>query len=199
MNRTLSSRLLIGFLLTILTLFVILNTYGMSLLTKRLTKKKEESLGRQANLIVSESSEKPFNLITDNNYLNFILKSLEKQLGIRTWIVNPYGKIVIDSAGLHLNNSINVNTLDPDFLENTLHHNTLFPGIIDEPMLSYIHTTSRDFSIKGYIVLHTPESSIKEQVHLYIDIINICLLIFFIILLLVFLYVYYITIIPWDI
>ena len=44
MKRTLSVRLLICFLLATLSIFLLLNTYGMNLLSEKLTKRKEEQL-----------------------------------------------------------------------------------------------------------------------------------------------------------
>lgn len=196
MKRTLSVRLLICFLLATLSIFLLLNTYGMNLLSKKLTKRKEEQLSLEANLIASEYLGNFYGDSNSIEHLNAIVKSLEKYLSIRTWIVNPSGEIIVDSSYNTSLGEININDLDPDFLGNTVYHHTEFPGLIDEPMLSYIHPVVSNYRVRGYIVLHLPEKLIIDQTYTYIDAINLSFLIFFIILSAIFIYIYYITIVP---
>lgn len=196
MKSTLATRLFICFLLSILSIFLLFNTYGMDYLSKRLTRQKEEQLSREANLIASEYFDNFYDDIYQADYLNAILKSLEKYLGIRTWIVNPSGEIIANSSYGSSWEEVNINELDPDFLGNTIHHNTHFPGLINEPAISYIHTVTHNYRVRGYIVLHSQESDITSQTYLYIDAINICFLIFLITLFIIYLYIYYLTILP---
>ncbi len=196
MKRTLSVRLLICFLIATLSFFLLLNTYGMNLLSKRLTKKKEEQLSLEANLIASEYLGSFYGDSYSTEHLNAIMKSLEKYLSIRIWIVNPSGEIIVDSSYSTPLEKININDLDPDFLGNTVHYHTEFPGLFNEPMLSYIHPVVSNYRVRGYIVLHSPEKLIVDQTYTYIDVINLSFLVFFLILFAIFAYIYYITIVP---
>ena len=69
----------------------------------------------------------------------------------------------------------------------------MFKNIFREPMLSVIYRVDYNFRLRGYIVLHSPMSEIQDRANMYLDVINICFLIFFPLLFLIFIYIYYIT------
>ena len=78
----------------------------------------------------------------------------------------------------------------------TLSENTILEGLLYEPMLSVIHRVDYNFQLRGYIVLHSPMRDIEDKATIYLDVVNICFLIFFPFLLLIFLYIYILTVRP---
>ncbi|NLK28327.1 MAG: GHKL domain-containing protein [Clostridiales bacterium] len=198
MKKTIWSRLIICFLLAGILIFVLLNTYGMKLLETRLRKSKIEQLYKEANLISSEYLENFYHSKMTLDLLTNQLRSIDTFLGIRVWIVNPDGTIIVDSSYAGNATNQNLNDLDPSFLEEgTLVENTYFVGIFPEPMMSFIHPVSYDYQIRGYIVLHTSQRGITAEANAYyLDAINLCYLIFLPLLFIIFLYIFYITAIP---
>ncbi|MBH1940754.1 HAMP domain-containing histidine kinase [Mobilitalea sibirica] len=193
MKKTLWSRLILCYLISVVLVFVLLNTYGMNLLEKELQRDKETQLYKQANLISNEYMGNFYDDTTIN--LHEQLKSIDTYLDIRVWIVNAAGDIIVDSAYKNPP-QFNLTEYDPSFLDKSTSENIIIRGVINEPMLSYTKTVTYDYRIMGYIVLFTPHSEIRNNALLYIDVINICFLIFFPLLLLIFLYIYYITASP---
>jgi signal transduction histidine kinase len=63
-------------------------------------------------------------------------------------------------------------------------------------MLALTRPISYDFDVSGYIVLFTSYKTIEVSTAIYLDVINICFLIFLSILLIMFLYIYLITVVP---
>lgn len=163
----------------------------MSLLEKRLKNDKVDLLLTEAGLINSEYLNDLYNETLDINNLTSQLRSIETYLNIRVWIVNPKGEVMIDSKSSKAPSSINLNEIDPTFLDKTKSEGTMFKGIFSEPMLSVVQTLNYNYQFRGYIVLHTPMRVIEEQTETYFNVINICFLLFFPMLLLVFLYIYY--------
>lgn len=196
MKNTIWSRLIVCFMISVVSTFIFLNTYGMNLLENRLKKDQINLLHKEASLIISSYRGHFFE---DDNLLDDIatqFTSIDSYLNIRVWIVSRDGHIVADSSNVSNPPNVNLNDLDPDFLKKTLSENTMFEGLLYEPMLSIIHRVDYNFQLRGYIVLHSPMSEIESRANIYLDVINILFLIFFTLLLVIFVYIYYITVKP---
>jgi signal transduction histidine kinase len=196
--RKLWTRFIIGYVLVSVFMFLILNTYGMNRLKDSLWKKKTQLLYNEANLIKSEYMSDFYNGLISTDYLVSQLRSIDGFLGIRVWIVNAHGVIIADSSYSSIALNKNLYDLDPSFLsKDTFSKDTFFDGIFTEPMLSVIQPVSYNYQIKGYIVLHTSQNGITREASTnYMNIINLCLLLFLPFLAAIFLYIYYITVIP---
>jgi signal transduction histidine kinase len=165
----------------------------MTLLKNKLKKDQINLLYKEASLIANAYRG---NIFVENNLdddLASQFKSIDTYLNIRVWIVNREGRIIADSSNVNNPLDINLNDLDPQFLNKTLSENTMFKNIFREPMLSVIYRVDYNFRLRGYIVLHSPMSEIQDRANMYLDVINICFLIFFPLLFLIFIYIYYIT------
>ena len=159
----------------------------------KLKKDQINLLYKEASLIANAYRG---NIFVENNLdddLASQFKSIDTYLNIRVWIVNREGRIIADSSNVNNPLDINLNDLDPQFLNKTLSENTMFKNIFREPMLSVIYRVDYNFRLRGYIVLHSPMSEIQDRANMYLDVINICFLIFFPLLFLIFIYIYYIT------
>ena len=196
MKKTLWSRLIVCFLAAVVLVFLFLNTYGMDQLEKRILNDKKNLLITEAGLINSEYLGDFYEDTMNANNLASQLRSIETYLNVRVWIVNAKGEIIIDSKGSNKTYPVNLNEIDPTFLENTVVYNSMLKDLLREKMLSVIQTVTYNYQFRGYIVLHIPMSVIEKEATLYFDVINICFLIFFPMLLLIFLYIYYMTAAP---
>lgn len=193
MKKTLWLRLILCYLISVVMVFILVNTYGMTLLKNKLKKDQINLLYKEASLIANAYRG---NIFVENNLdddLASQFKSIDTYLNIRVWIVNREGRIIADSSNVNNPLDVNLNDLDPQFLNKTLSENTMFKNIFREPMLSVIYRVDYNFRLRGYIVLHSPMSEIQDRANMYLDVINICFLIFFPLLFLIFIYIYYIT------
>jgi len=198
MRRTIWSRLLVCFLLASGVTFLLLNTYGIKLLEQRLKANKINQLYKEANLISAEYMDNFYQSRMSLDSIASQIRSIDTFLGIRVWIVNSDGVVMADSSYTGNVVSINLYDLDPTFLsEDTIQENVKFEGVFREPMLSYIHPVSYNYQIRGYIVLHTSQAGVTADANsYYLDIVNLCFLIFIPLLLIIFIYIYIITAIP---
>lgn len=168
----------------------------MNLLENRLKKNKAEDLYNEARIMSSEYMDNFYSSTITLDYLDTQLHSIENLLNIRTWIVSPEGNVISDSSYSSNAKGININDLDPDFLNITTSDRTYFKDYFSEPMFSYVQPVSYDYKVRGYIVLYMPLSQIVNSAVVYMDVINICFLIFLPLLFLIFVYIYYLTEIP---
>jgi len=195
-KKTLFTQLLLCYLLASISIFVLLNTFGMDKIEQRMTKDKIEHLRKEAQIISDEYLSSFFgNRLTLVN-LKTQLKSVDSFLDVRVWIVNSNGLVIADTKNPTSAPTIHINELDPTFLSYPVSEYTFFKGVFTEPMLSVIETVNYDFKTRGYIVLHTSLRGINNDTIYYLDVINICFLIFLPLMLLLFVYVYHITASP---
>jgi len=196
MKKTLWSRLVICYVFAGVLIFLLLNTYGMNYLENRLKNDKKALLLNEAKLISSEYMSSFYDENLTLNTLKSQLRSIDKFLDIRVWIVSPDHVILADSSTMGNAQGINIDNLDPIFFENTISEDTFFEGVLSEHMLCVYEPVSYNMKVRGYIVLLTSLSGIQNETVYYVDVINICFLIFLPLLFIIFLYIYYITAIP---
>jgi signal transduction histidine kinase len=165
----------------------------MSLLENRLKKDQINLLYKEASLIATEYRGNFFEEDKTLDDLASQFTSIDTYLNIRVWIVNREGIIIADSSNVSNPPNINLNDIDAEFLDKTMSENTMLSDLLYEPMLTIIHRIDYNFQLRGYIVLHSPMREIQNKANIYLDVINICFLLFFPLLLLIFLYIHYIT------
>lgn len=196
MRKTLWLRLITCYLAAVVLVFVLVNTYGRSLLEQRITEESKSKLAEEADFIVSEYLSIFGNNTKTTDELMMQLKSISKFLGIRTWIVNDIGRIIIDSSDKPSAKNRNVSDLYPGLLNTGYIGNVFISEVFTEPMLALTRPISYNYDVNGYIILFTSYKAIQNSTDVYLDVINTCFLIFLSILLLIFLYIYLITLVP---
>lgn len=197
MKRSLFLKLFLCYLLAGVSLFTIMNTYGISRIQHSLVEEKKNVLYEEASLISSEYVQNYFMENLSLNGLSTQLRTIDTFLDTRIWFVQTDGTILLDTRDVYVfSKDLNLHTLSPTLLENVFTENVTIPNILTEPMLSLVYPVSSNYAVRGYIVMHTPIASIKKASVYYTDIINICFLIFLILLSLVFVYIYFLTIRP---
>lgn len=196
MRKTIWSRLMLCYLLSGVMIFLLLNTYGANLLVQKLKNDKMDQMMNEAKLIASEYTTSFFDHTMSLDNLTVQLKSIDTFLGIRVWIVNSNGIIIADSSNANNVVGKNIYSIDGAFTEGAQSEYNNIEGVFTEPMMSLSHTIIYNTRIRGYIVLHTTHQSIDDQSLYYMDVINICFLVFLALFFFIFLYIYYITAVP---
>jgi signal transduction histidine kinase len=196
MRQTILSRLVLCFLIAGVSFFILLNTYGMRQLEHKLTEDKKDQLLDEAKLIATEYMSNFYDEKMSLHNLTVQLQSIDTFLHMRVWIVNSDGVIIADTNYAMNAKDKNIYDIAPGILDKAFTKSNTIAGVFSEPMLSVSYKININFKVRGYIVLHTSLQEIKEQTYIYIDLINICLLVFLLILFLLFLYIHYITAVP---
>jgi signal transduction histidine kinase len=197
MKRYLWLKLMFCYFLGAIIMFVLLNTYGANRIEQKLMEEKKSLLYNEATSISSDYMTIYYREQLSLNYLTTQVKTIGKKLDARIWIVSKDGDVISDTKPAK-NSDITINVLDinPDFLDATFSDYTYMRGVLPEPMISVVYRVVYKYQLKGYIVMLSPISAIKDNALYFIDTINICFLIFLVFLFLLFCYIYYLTIIP---
>lgn len=197
MHRRLFTKLLLCYLLVVLSMFTLLNTLGVKSMKNSLMEEKMTLLYNEATLLSSEYVTSYYHNEMNLETLTSQLKTIDTFLDARIWLVSKQGYVILDTRKVSNNSDIiNINDFDETFLDRTFSEHTEIAGVFTEPMLSVIKAVNSNYERKGYIIIHSSISSIEKESIFFIDIINRCLLVFFLLLFLVFFYIYYITVRP---
>lgn len=188
-------------LVTSIILFVCLNTFGVKMINQMFIKDEADRLYQTARKISTEYiiSYAKFDAALQNDLQTpaDYLTTLANVTQTPVWVVSKTGELLIDTDKILLS-SINLNQIDPNFLSESVRENVQLEGLMDEPMLSIIFPVADNssFSVKGYLLLHTPMSKIHERAVNFTDVLNICLFVFLSVLLVLFVLIYFIFVYP---
>ena len=152
MKKTIWSRLIVCFLLAGVMVFLLLNTYGMQLLERRLKDVKKDQLLDEAKLIASEYISNFYDDKMSLENLTIQLKSIDTFLGIRVWIVNNDGIIIADSSYSRNAKDKSVYDINPSLLDNTFTENVYQEEAFFQPMLSLTYPINYNFRSRGVAV-----------------------------------------------
>lgn len=178
-------------------MFTLLNTYGLNRIENKMINEKKALLYNEATSISSNFVTSYYKNEISLPYLTTQIKTTGAILNARIWLVNKNGMVISDTKGNRsVIKPINVLEIDEHFLDKTFNEYTTLEGVLDEAMLSVMYPVTYNYKVQGYIVIHTPLSTIHEDSMHFIDTINLSFLFFLGILLLVFIYLYFITIRP---
>jgi len=193
-HNSLLWKLLALFLAVSVSLFVILNTIGLSIMQNRMMDRTKNEIYQYGTGYVSKYLLDYYERGFDQSALLTELELLGELNDIRIWLINTSGKILMDSEGYATKYSLQ--EVDAAFLDATFHEDVYYKGIMTEPMLCVTVPVIHDYVTKGYLVLSVAMSDIKAESIFYLDFINIAYLIFQPILLAVFVFIYYLTAVP---
>lgn len=182
MRKTLLTKYLICFFGIILSLFVILNTYGVNQMFHSMLDEKKAALYRESELISSQYAANYFVKDLSSADLRKQLVAISTLTGTRIWITNSKGELVVDTSKPLINAPLNVQTIDPNIFSYSTRSGVLYQEYFDSPMLMAVNNIVVNYEIKGYVVVFLPESKVTEDTIRIADVINVVLLVFLLLL-----------------
>lgn len=196
MKNSLLKKYIFCYIVMAISMFAILNTYGIKRIQQGLIEEKQDILYEEAEIISNEYVGNYFMEKLSLNNLSTQLKTIDTFLNTQIWIVQKDSHVILDTRNYSIAaKNFNINDYSPDFLGKTFSHSDSFP-YLDTEMLSVIYPVTTDYETKGYIVMHTPLQDINYDIIYYTDMINISFLIIMLVMLVVFAYISYITVRP---
>lgn len=194
MKRKALMKLVACYVLAAVFMLVLLNTFGMNRMERKIIDRNKDELYSKAELIVNEYASAFYSSDLSYQEMAAQLKNLAIFLEDRIWVINVDGEIIMDSQGTM--RGVNILDRDSNFLDQTFTENVTIRGAFTKPMLSVIVGIPYQYSIRGYICLLKPMQAMTQDSVYYLDFINIVYIVFLIILLCIFVAIYFFTIYP---
>lgn len=199
MKRSLLGKLIFFYVTAAVLIISSINSIGIHYISDQLITEKKKQLTIYSQYI----KEHYFEIAIDNSTI-YSLKSISRQIAAtdsiletRTWIVDSYGYLVIDSANENLKeHTKNILTADADYLNSYYHVNKKLDSFLNKEMLSVILPIANRFHIEGYVVVHYPMDEIVNITSHYRFLINFGIGVILILFALVLFCIWWITIRP---
>lgn len=180
MRKTLYLKFVLAYLIFGVFGFIIVCTFVPSMLEEQLIHQEAKSLYAEATLISDNYASKLYNNTTTIETVKEHLDSLSVYLNSQIWIINPSGRIVLDTASeLDLTNPIIVEDFNPTVTESSYYTIGNFFNSFSEKNLSVLAPITLDFKVKGYVVIHYPMSHVADSCNSLLNISYITLIILF--------------------
>ena len=178
MRKTLYLKFLLAYLIFGFFGFIAVATFVYSMTLEHLKREKADSLYKEATLVANTYASDLYSNQTSLDAVKTQLDALDTYLSSTVWIINPSGRIILDSsAPVDIENPILIEDFDPTITAGSYYTVGYFFDTFDEEMLSVFAPITSSFKVNGYVVIHTPMQAIHASAESLLNISYILLII----------------------
>lgn len=186
MKRTLYWKFLLAYLFFAFFGFLVVANFVSGMTFDHLKKEKADALYREAVIISNSYASDLYNNNTSMETVKKQLDALDSYLSASVWIMNPSGRVLVDSKHpIDMENQIVVENFDPTITGNTYYTVGNFFGMFEEDMLTVFAPITADYKVKGYVVILTPVSTLEQASNSLLNISYLLLVILFLLSLII--------------
>lgn len=186
MRKTLYLKFVLGYIIFGFFGFMVVATFVSSMTLEHLKREKADALYREATLIANTYASDLYNSETSLDTVKSQLDALDTYLSATIWIINPSGRMVLDSsAPVDLEKEVVIENFDPTVTASSYYTVGTFFDTFDQQMLSVFAPITSNFRVKGYVVIHMPMSGIQASCNSLLNISYIMLVILFLLSLII--------------
>lgn len=197
MKKTLYLKFILAYAIFGLFGFLVVATFVSNMTLDHLKREKADSLYKEATLIANTYASDLYNNEATLETVKAQLDALDTYLNATIWIINPSGRMILDSSvPVNVENEIVVEHFDPTITAGSYYTIGNFFNTFDEEMLSVFAPITSDYKVKGYVVIHSSMNSIRSSVDSLLNISYILLIILFLLSLIILIFFTEIVYIP---
>lgn len=180
MRKTLYLKFLLAYLIFGIFGFAVVATFVSSMTRDHLVKKESDALYSEATMIANTYAVDLYNNVAALDTVKKQLDVLQSYLGATLWIINPSGRLIVSTdLPLSVEEENVVEGFDPTATGSNCFVEGNFFGYYDEEYLSVFAPITAEFKVKGYVVIHYPESRIDAELNSLLTIDYLLLVILF--------------------
>lgn len=166
--------------------FIIVATFVSSMTFEHLRREKADALYKEATLIANTYASDLYDNNTTLDTVKYQLDALDTYLSATIWIINPSGRMILDSSvPMDVENEVVVENFDPTVTQGSYYTVGTFFDSFDEKMISVFAPITSNYMVRGYVVIHYPISSIHASSDSLLNISYIMLVILFLLSLII--------------
>ena len=186
MRKTLYLKFIVAYIIFGFFGFIVVATFVSNMTLDHLKKEKADTLYREATLIANSYATDLYNNETTLDAVKNQLDALDTYLDSSIWIINPSGRMVLDSSKpMDVETEVMIDNFDPTITAGSYYTVGNFFDTFKEDMLSVFAPITSDFKVKGYVVIHTSMSNIQAASDRMLNISYIMLVILFLLSLII--------------
>lgn len=197
MRKTLYLKLILAYIIFGLFGFVVVATFVSNMTMDHLKKEQADSLYREATLIANTYAVDLYRNEVSLEAVKTQLDALDTYLDATLWIINPSGRMILDSSSpVDVENEIVIENFDSTVTSGSNYVVGDFFHTFDKTMLSVFAPITADYKVKGYVVIHKPMSTIQAAANSLLTISYLMLVILFLLSLIILIFFTEIVYIP---
>ncbi len=186
MRKTLYLKFCLAYLIFGFFGFVIVATFVSNMTFEHLRREKADALYKEATLIANTYASDLYDNNTTLDTVKYQLDALDTYLSATIWIINPSGRMILDSSTpMDVENEVVVENFDPTVTQDSYYTVGTFFDSFDEKMISVFAPITSNYMVRGYVVIHYPISSIQSSSDSLLNISYIMLVILFLLSLII--------------
>lgn len=186
MRKTLYLKFCLAYLIFGFFGFIIVATFVSSMTFEHLRREKADALYKEATLIANTYASDLYDNNTTLDTVKYQLDALDTYLSATIWIINPSGRMILDSsAPMDVENEVVVENFDPTVTQGSYYTVGTFFDSFDEKMISVFAPITSNYMVRGYVVIHYPISNIQASSDSLLNISYIMLVILFLLSLII--------------
>lgn len=186
MRKTLYLKFIMAYIIFGVFGFIMVATFTSSMTLERIKREKAETLYEEANLIATTYASDLYNSQVALETVKGQLDALQVYLNSTIWIINPSGRMILDSSKpLDIDNEVVIENFDSTIMAGSYYTTGNFFGSFNEEMLSVFAPITNDFKVRGYVVIHTPMIEIRQSSESLLSISYILLILLFLLSLII--------------
>ncbi len=171
MKKTLYLKFVLAYFIFAIFSLIAVTTFVPNMAKEQLIREKAEHLYEEAILISEQYASGLYTSETSLESVKSQLDALAVYLDSTIRIINPSGRLVIDSdTDLNVAEPIIIDTFDPTITEGSYYIVDNFFGTYDTEVLSVFAPITSDFKVKGYVVIICKISTIEKSINNLLDI-----------------------------
>lgn len=171
MKKTLYLKFVLAYFIFAVFSLIAVATFVPTMAREQLIREKAGNLYEEAILISEQYASGLYTSETSLESVKSQLDALAVYLDSTIRIINPSGRLVIDSdTDLNVTEPIIIDTFDPTITEGSYYIVDNFFGTYDTEVLSVFAPITSDFKVKGYVVIICKISTIEKSINNLLDI-----------------------------
>ena len=164
MKKTLYLKFCLAYLIFGIFGFVIIAVFISNLTLEHLRREKADALYQEATLIANTYASDLYDNTTSLDTVKKQLDALASYLSARLWIINPSGRMILDSSKpINIQNEIIVENFDPIITVGSYYTIGNFFNYFEDDMLSVFAPITTDYEVKGYVVIHSNMQELQQS------------------------------------
>lgn len=186
MKKTLYLKFVLAYLIFGAFGFIIVTTFVPSMTKEHLVRQKAESLYSEATLIANTYAGGLYTSETNLETVKTQLDSLAVYMGSVIRIINPSGRLVLDTnRPLNVEEVVVIEGFDPTITGGSYYIVDNFFGSFSSDVLTVLAPITSNFKVKGYVVIHADMLDIQASCNSLLNISYITLVILFLLSLII--------------
>ena len=187
MKRTLYLKFLLAYVLFGIFGFIVVATFVYSMTYDRLRRDKADNMYKVATQIANTYAADLYNSETSLETVYYELSTLSMYMdGAPIWIINPSGRLVIDSSRpLGPKDEVVIEGFNPTVTGSSYYTTGDFWHSFDHEVLSVFAPITSNYKVQAYVVIHASIREIEAKANTFLNISYLMLIVLFLLSLII--------------